>query len=404
MKKRIIFFSLFLLVIISSIYLIEPLTLNPFGKLVKLEMQHRVWSANEVASGFLGAQRASANSNNFSEEFIAGAEALLQGGFEEGQFIGANIGVYEQDKGAYVAGMGYQNKQRQLPVSPNMLHRMASVTKPMTAVAIMQLYEQGEIDLDAAIQTYLPMFPEKSEGQITIRHLLNHTSGIAHYTSNWDGISFTNYANLTEALGAFKDRPLSFSPGMGYEYTTFGYTILGAVIEQVSGKSYASYMQENIWSIAGMNNTSVEKSDTVYQNKGSLYVKLGSIFIKAPQTDLSVKVPGGGVQSTAEDMLKFGAAIINHRLIDSSTLDLMLSSTSVFKEGMPYGFGWQIFHHDEIGRILQHGGSQSGTSTHFVIYLDQKKVVTAMANNFGSDAEMYWMTRNLYALVDHRKN
>lgn len=118
-----------------------------------------------------------------------------------------------------------------------MLGRIASITKPMTAIAIMQRYERGMIDLDKPIQTYIKEFPRKVKGDITIRLLLKHTSGIAHYSSKWDALSFTHYPTLANALDAFKDRELDFEPGTQYRYSSYGYTVLGAIIEEVSPKS-----------------------------------------------------------------------------------------------------------------------------------------------------------------------
>src|SRR5690606_14760285 len=192
-----------------------------------------------------------------------------------------------------------------------MLGRIASITKPMTDIAIMQLYEKGMLDLDKPIQTYLKEFPKKAKGDITIRHLLKHTSGISHYSSKWDAMSFTHYPTLVAALDAFKEKELEFEPGTQYVYSSYGYTVLGAIIEKVSQMSYGEYMRKNIWDKAGMLNTSLDENKT-YESKSRLYLKVKSTYIKSPTTDLSIIYPAGGVQSTAKDLLKFGKAVLNH--------------------------------------------------------------------------------------------
>ena len=198
-------------------------------------------------------------------------------------------------------------------------------------------------------------------------------------------LSFTHYDNLIHALDKFKDRPLSFEPGTNYEYTTYGYTVLGAIIEKVSGTSFQEHMKKNIFLPAGMINTDIEEDNKEYTNKAELYIKIKGKYIRSPKTDLSLKYPGGGFHTTAEDFVRFGKAIIQNKLIDSTTLDMMVNNTSDIKQGTPYGFGWYIYEHDKKGTILMHGGSQSGTSSELNIMLDHGIVSVALANNFGSN-------------------
>lgn len=374
MKKRykILIVTISILAVLAY-WIIQPYSLNPFAN---------------IASNFVESKidvECSPEIDNL-ENLKSRLDSLVDGAISRTDFIGVSAGVYKQGCGSWLGAAGFKSKSDQKRPDINTVFRTASIAKPMTAVAIMQLYERDLIDLDVAIQNYLPEFPVKPEGDITIRHLLKHTSGIKHYSSMWDGISFTNYNSLVEALDEFKDRPLSFAPGTGYEYTTYGYTILGAVIEKVSGTTYQDFMKHNIFIPIGMKNTDLEEAGKEYTNKADLYIKLGSTFIRAPKTDLSVKYPGGGFHTTAEDLLKFGKAIIEHQLIDSTTLDLMVTSTESVKKGTPYGFGWFVYEHDSKGTILMHGGSQSGTSSEFNLMLDHGIVSASLANNFGSNS------------------
>jgi len=314
-------------------------------------------------------------------------------------FIGVSAGVYKANCGSWLGNAGFANKQKQLRSDKHTLHRIASLTKPMTAVAIMQLYEQDLIELDLPIQKYLPEFPVKPQGDITIRQLLKHTSGVQHYSSDLDVLTFTHYDNLVDGLDAFKDKPLSFAPGTGYEYTTYGYTILGAIIEKVTGQSYREYMQQQIFIPAGMTNSDIENAKETYENKADLYIKLKGTYIRSPKTDLSVKYPAGGIHTTAEDLLKFGKAILENTLIDSSTLDLMITSTDTLKQGTPYGFGWFVDNDQQLGRVIAHAGSQSGVSSFFQISIDQGIVAVSLANNFGSDGGVHWLVRDLTNLI-----
>lgn len=327
------------------------------------------------------------------------ADSLLNNSIILGDYIGTTVGMHSEECGTWVSVAGYKNKGQKVSPDENTKFRLASISKPITAVAIIQLWEKRLIDLDVKIQKYVPEFPESDKGEITIRQLLKHTSGVTHYKSTMDMVSFKRYDNMVEAMNKFKNNELLFKPGTSYNYTTYGYTVLGAVIENVSGLSFQDYIRQNIWGPAGMENTDIEDSKVDYENKAKLYIKWGSSYIKSPKTNLSIKYPGGGIQSTAGDLLKFGRAILNNELIDSSSLDLMISSTDTLKEGDPYGFGWFVLNSDSNGRIIQHGGSQSGASSFLRIYLDEEVVVASIANSLNSNEGTYFICRDLAELL-----
>ena len=392
MKKiKVASIVILLILLIVGYWVSEPIGINPFSRPAALLATSEIdFNCEEGVS--------------YRELFKAKADSIVNNAVLMNDFIGVSAGVYKEDCGSYLAQAGYRQKSKLLKMEKHSLHRTASIAKSITAVAIMQLVERGVLNLDVPIQQYLPEYPKKPEGDITIRQLLKHTSGVKHYSSYWDGISFTHYDNMIHALDEFKDRPLGFVPGTSYEYTTYGYTILGAIIEKVMGVSYAEHMSNNVLIPAGMENTYVEESDKEYNNKSGLYIKLAGRYIKSPKTDLSVKVPGGGFITTAEDLLLFGKAILDHTLLDSSTFSQMVTGLDTLKRGLPYGFGWFVMEDEWRGRIIQHGGSQSGTSTFLRIYLDEKIVVASMANNFGSDNEVMFLARDLSSLAFNRKN
>ncbi|MEL6357229.1 MAG: serine hydrolase domain-containing protein, partial [Bacteroidota bacterium] len=161
-------------------------------------------------------------------------------------FVGVSVGIATADQVVWTDGAGYRNLAAKAAANADMLHRIASITKPMTAVAILQLVEKGHLDLDVPIQEYLPSFPKKKEGDITIRHLLTHTSGVPAYKSAKEFTTQVYYPRMRDALEVFQDRKLRFTPGEGFQYTTYGYTILGAIIEEVTGDTYQDYMKVNV--------------------------------------------------------------------------------------------------------------------------------------------------------------
>ncbi len=383
MKNRYKFiFGLLIVLIALAWIVIEPFGKNPFAKNPKLFAKSEVIWENDTS--------------NFSTQlFQAKADSVLNNAILLNDFIGVSAGVYQNGKAQYLAQAGLKDKSTLTQSDKNTKHRIASISKPITAVAIMKLVAQGKLELHIPVQKYLPAFPINPQGDITIHHLLKHTSGIAHYKSTFDAMSFSKYESQAEALEAIQDRPFKFAPGTDFEYTTFGYTVLGAIIEKVTGQELNDFLTEVIFKPAEMENTDLENGNLSYDNKASLYVKAGNTFVKSPKTQLSIKYAGGGVHSTAEDLLKFGKAILENKLIDSLTLSQMINAADTLKEGTPYGYGWDVIESKTSGRILQHGGSQAGASSFLQVYLDKNIVVASIANNFNSSDEVYLLSRNL---------
>ncbi len=326
------------------------------------------------------------------------ADALLQRNIEKHGMVGLAAGIYKNGKVLWKNGVGYRDREAKLTADYQMLNRTASISKPMTAIAILQLYEQNKLGLDDPVQKYLPYFPEKKQGTITIRHLLHHISGMGAYQKRKHAFSIKNYPTLRDAMGVFMNRKLLSKPGEAYHYTTYGYVVLGAIIEQASGMSYRDYMKKNIWDKAGMTHTDVEVFGQSYQNKSKLYRrKRKGDIIEDKNTDLSIKVPGGGIQSTVGDLLKFGQAILEHKLIKPATFQMMITPSGRKKRGNPYGMGWFIYGKKDqsSGRCIGHSGSQSGTSTQLLIYLDKKMVVATLCNTAGVWPQVIGLTADL---------
>ena len=389
MKKRKIVLFIILILTIGVFWVIEPLSLNPFSQVETPKTESEI-DLNCDDSSFA-----------INNELETKANKLINEHLASDNFLGVTAGLYVENCGTYVSGGGFMSKSDQKRTNSDMLGRIASITKPMTAIAIMQLYEKGILDLDKPIQTYVKEFPKKAKGDITIRHLLKHTSGIPHYSSKWEALSFTHYPTLVNALDAFKDKELVFEPGTQYMYSSYGYTVLGAIIEKVTQMSYGEYMKKHIWDAAGMSNTSLEEKEQKYTNKSRLYIKIKSTYIKSPNTDLSIIYPAGGVQSTAKDLLKFGEAVLHNKLIKSTTLEMMINATDGMAPAIgddPYGFGWAVYDDPKYGKIIQHGGAQPGTSSFFSIFLDRKIVAVVLSNSFGTRQNAFNLSRDIASL------
>jgi len=297
------------------------------------------------------------------------------------EHVGLTAGIFADGQIVWTGGAGYRNQKKQTPANSNMINRLASISKSMTAVAIMQLMEKGKLDLDASLQTYVPEYPIKPQGEITIHHLLTNTSGVPGYKGDLDSHSWKEYKSLSHAIKRFKKRDLKGTPGQVYQYTTYGYVLLGLVIEKCSGMPYEEYMKKHIWEVAGMQHTSAEHKNKKVANKSRLYRrnKKGSLK-KDISSNLSMKVPGGGIQSTAADLLKFGQAIIDNKLISKETLEKMFYDPKIKDMGNPNIMGFFLYADDEQGRIIGHNGSQPGANTLLLILLDKGIVISCLSN------------------------
>lgn len=223
--------------------------------------------------------------------------------------------------------VGYADIGKKIPATPETQYRTYSVTKGITAIAIMQLLEQKRITLDDDIRTYVPAFPRKP-WPVRLRHLLGHTSGIRHYREGAGEISSRKeYASLADAIGIFKDDPLQFEPGTAYGYTSFGFNLLQGVIESVSALAYGAYVRKEILEPAGMSHTALHTRDAVLPGLATPYVYGGFVWKKLmPIKDLSnvsSRYAAAGIVSTPSDLVRLFLALERGALMSDSTRTLM---------------------------------------------------------------------------------
>jgi CubicO group peptidase (beta-lactamase class C family) len=340
-----------------------------------------------------------AGQSSFTEE-NQGLESL----YSDHQLMGVSAAYSIDNKIIWQHSMGYADQENTIPFTERTLNRTASIAKPMTAIAIMQLVENGQIDLDVPIQTYLPNYPTKKKGTITVRHLLTHSSGIDAYKNAKEAETQKEYPTLTDATEVFSKRKLKFTPGTDFFYTTYGYVVLGLIIEVVSGLSYEEYMKQNIWDKVGMASTGVEKYNVNYTNKSQLFHHEKGKTRLGKKNNLSSKVPGGGIYSTVEDLLKFGNGVVNNTFVKAATLEQMIEVNGLKKDGNPYGFGWFLYGpapHQNV--VIGHSGEQTGVSSQLMIIPKSKTVVVVLSNTSGKWKEVIQYSGALIGLSEKGK-
>ena len=321
----------------------------------------------------------------------------------EKENIGITAGYSVNGNTKWSNSAGYICLKSKTPFSTTTLTRIASISKNFTAVAVMQLVEQNLISLDAPIQNYLPDLP-KDKKQITVRQLLAHTAGISQYKDKKEIENTIHYESLNDAMKVFIQRPLLFEPGTKYFYTTYGFVVLGRILEAVSGLNYQEYMKKNIFDKAGMNNTDIENFNEQYLGKSCLYHNGGRKAKEGKQNDLSNRIPSGGYYSTLEDLIRFGNSLLDEKLIKMSTLDTMLQIQPVEYDGNKYGLGWFLYGpppNDNL--VIGHSGGQTGCTSQLMIVPKTKTVVVVLSNTSGNYPDIATFSSNLIGLSESNK-
>ena len=299
---------------------------------------------------------------------------------------GISICVGTKDKILWAEGFGLADVENGVPVTVNSTFRMGSVSKSLTSLAVGKLVEEGKLDLDAPIEQYNTGFAPKRYS-VTPRQLATHTAGIRHYGLN-DGIDcLKRYKNVRDGLAIFNRDSLLFKPGTAYSYSTYGYSLLSAVIEQASRTPFLTYLQTAVFTPLGMAHTGADYSDQVVPHRVRFYETRNGWLLNANQVENSYKWAGGGLLSTPADLVIMGGSLLNYSLLKRETVALLFTPQLLTDgKNTNYGFGWRIGTDQKGRRIIHHGGSIDGGRTFLMLYPDHNLIVAITANMFEGTA------------------
>ena len=314
---------------------------------------------------------------------------------------GVSVAIVQDGQPRWSAGFGMSDLEDFTPATSSTLYRLGSISKPITAVAILQLHERGNLDLDAPVQKYCPAFPRK-DSPITSRQLLAHLGGIRHYNQDGKGDvpddSARHFSSMQEALQLFAADPLVATPGAEFHYSTYGYTLLGCVLEGAASQKYLDFVRENVFRPAAMEHTQADDFFAIVAHRTRWYHKDKSGAVhNAGVLDSSYKIPGGGLISSADDMANFEAAILAGKLLKPSTQELMLTAQRTAGGKLTsYALGWGVT--DKFGlHVIGHDGGQQGTSTAMIVAPQKSAGVVVLANMDTLDANA--LAENLLKIV-----
>jgi len=332
----------------------------------------------------------SAEQQMLSAEKRGQIEKAASSFMSENSVPGIGVAVVLDGEPVWSTGFGMADLEDFAPVTSSTLFRLGSISKPITATAVLQLWERGKLDLDLPVEKYCPAFPKK-ESPITSRELLGHLGGIRHYNSDGKGDipedSARHFSSMEESLKIFAGDPLVATPGTKFNYSTYGYTLLGCVLEGAASEKYMDFVGKNVFRPAGMTETQADDFFALIPHRTRWYHKDKSGVVRnAGVLDSSYKIPGGGLISSADDMARFEAAILADRLVKRSTRDLMWTPLKTSDgKSTGYALGWGIS--DKLGvHLAAHTGGQQGTSTAFAVVPDRRAGVVVLANMDNVDA------------------
>ncbi|MFY9345673.1 MAG: serine hydrolase domain-containing protein [Planctomycetota bacterium] len=303
--------------------------------------------------------------------------AAIEAAMQRDQVPGLSCAVGLDDGIPFRRGFGLADVENEVPVTPQTVFRLASISKPVTAVLAMQLVEAGKLDLDADVATLVPQWGKK-EWPVTTRQLLAHLGGVRHYRGEAE--STHHYATQTEALARFAGDALLHQPGSAHHYSTYGYNLVAAVVEAVAGKPFPELVRERIAAPCGAPSLQDDDVVRIIRGRAQGYVRQNGELRNSALMDGSYKLGGGGLCSSAEDLVRFAQALAAGKLVAPATRAAMWTRqrTSDGKE-VEYGLGFRVGGED--GRlVISHSGAQSRVSTILYLLPEQRVVVALLCN------------------------
>lgn len=309
---------------------------------------------------------------------------------------GLALAVAVEGKIVYSEGFGYADLEERAPVWPTTKFRIGSISKPLTATALMELLEAGKVDLDAPVQKYVPSFPDKG-AVITVRMVAGHLGGIRHYQGDEFNIQ-KHYGSVLEGLKIFENDPLVSPPGAKFNYSSYGYNLLSAVIESASGEEFLPYMQGHVFTPMGLVHTTADQNTQIIEQRSRFYelAKDGHAE-NAPYVDNSYKWAGGGFLSTAEDLVRFGSSLLQPGFLKGDSLrQLFTSQKTQSGEETGYGMGWGIAKTPSGKLIYEHSGGSVGGHCQLILYPETRLVVALVSNLSGAN----WKREEVEAVAE----
>ncbi|MBP6335117.1 MAG: serine hydrolase [Bacteroidia bacterium] len=321
--------------------------------------------------------------------------------FVEYTHFNGSVLAAENGEVVYKNAFGYANMEWQIPNTTKTRFKLASLGKQFTALLIMQMVEEGKIELTGKICDYIPDYPKESGTIITIHQLLTHTSGIPNYhvISDYSPNQGRAYTR-DEYLNLFKNKPLMFTPGTQSYYSNLGYFVLGYILEKVSGKSYTQLLKEKIFEPAGMTNSNCEEEKHIIPNMAYGYNFIYTGYEPAHYRHPSQVFGAGNIMTTVEDFLKYDQALHNNILLSEKYLKQINT-----RHPKASGYGWNISTYpkseSDSVTLATHDGGTFGFVSVAYRFLEDKKLIVVFSNS--SPYDVYGLASSIGRVLYNRK-
>lgn len=333
---------------------------------------------------------------------VRALEALAEALRDEAALPGLAVALGTREHGIVFSGAyGLADLGTRAPATQLTTWRIGSVSKSLTAAGALLLGEGGQFDLDATVAEILPDWSRRPAARATVRQLAGHLGGIRHYREG-EGISHTHYESVADALELFGNDSLVALPGEEYSYSTYGYSLLSALMARAAGEPFLDFMRREVFEPLGMRRTGPDLATRVVSARASFYEIRDGSLVPAPFTDNSYKWAGGGLLSTPEDLVRFGVGLLNGALLSPAGLEMLFTSQrTVAGEETGYGMGFRPRSDREGRKVVHHGGSSEGGRAFLLLYPDEGIVVAMAANRataplFDEEAQTF-----AHFLLDH---
>lgn len=301
----------------------------------------------------------------------------------------------------YRGAAGLADLELGVPLEPGMVFEIGSITKQFTAAAIMMLAEEGKLGLDDPLTKFLPDYPAAVGERVTVEHLLTHTSGIVSYTGIPGYMAEEIRKDLTvrELVDVFKDLPPEFEPGERYAYNNSGYVLLGAIIEEASGMSYADFIRRRIFEPLGMRRSYYGSLLEIIPGRASGYGGSGGEYMNAPYLSMTQPYSAGALMMNVDDFYTWTRALFGGEVVSEASLERMITPYTL-ENGESTDYGYGLGSREIRGRrVIAHGGGIFGYVTYGLYVPEEDVFVAVFSNNTGSEAGLDMIAIKLAAIA-----
>lgn len=330
-------------------------------------------------------------------------DEFIQKTVEYNIFTGSVL-VADNQEVIFQKGYSFANREWNIPNDIDTKFRLGSITKQFTAAIILKLREEGKLKLEDKITDHIPYYRKDTGDKVSIHQLLIHTSGIPSYTSHPDFFGKDSKKDFTveEFVKQYCMGDFDFEPGSQWAYNNSGYYLLGVIIEEITGMTYADALQHYIFDPLNMKETGFDKFEEILPKRADGYSVLFIEYTNAPYINMELPYAAGSMYSTVEDMYKWDRALYGNELLSQESLDLMFTP-HVAAMGGHYGYGWSIVEKDidgdgEVEKIISHGGGINGFNT-LISRIPGKGQLIVLLNNTGG-APLGFMSNQIYNILN----